>query len=263
MHGKSYNNNYTGKRDVPSEPMSAKNEELQTDLEATEYGSPIPFNVKEHGHRLKREVDQCDPGDKKHVLFVLDTSGSIQLNEFNTMKETVSLLTGLFCGDIEVAALTFGHEIHLEFCFGCHGSRLEERIALRDLVHRSGQSTKTGGATKCICEKMLDSSCGFDDSANSCIDVIYITDGQSNGGYEVCDEIKCLHNHALKINTYSLGIGSAFDFVSAQEELECIQDSSNQMSLFHFNTFDELNMAVQEIRSDIFAGTRSCATTGL
>ncbi len=43
--------------------------------------------------------------------------------------------------------------------------------------------------------------------------------------------MKCLHDHFLNLNTYSLGIGN-FHTPSARSELKCIQDSSNDQSLY-------------------------------
>ena len=234
---------HTGKRTLPKEVPGEKVSDMKHD-------NPIPFILKEHGHRFKRQVNKCNPGDKQHVLFVLDTSGSIKSHNFNKMKKAVGDLTALFCSNIEVAVLTFNHEFHLEFCFNCFGSNDSGRIqayrAINNIDYRSGW-THTGGAAKCVCNKLLDKSCGIEFADDTCVDVIFITDGASNDpSLEICDEVKCLHDHLLKLNTYSLGIGS-YNNPIYENELKCIQNSDNDMSMFWFESFDEFSEAVEDL----------------
>ena len=219
--------------------------------------APIPFSVSEHGHRFRRQTNKCDPNDNQHVLFVLDTSGSISRDTFRQMTGAVADLTSLFCKPIEVAVLTFSHQFYLEFCFNCFETDIWGRIkaikAIREIPYRGqGGYTATGGAAKCVCEKLLNTSCGVEFADNTCVDVVFITDGQSNDrNFEICDEVKCLHDHLLKLNTYSLGIGR-FNTPSARMELKCIQNSSNDQSLFTFETFKEFIKQLKKVEEDLF-----------
>ena len=207
MHSLYYNNyiayNYilytsflfTGKRATTDEADS--NEKLSHhDAPSSQSGgpsvhhNPLPFNIAEDGHRLRRQVRQCGATDKQHVLFMLDTSGSIGSAEFERVKEAVSNLTLLFCREIEVAVLTFNHEFHLEFCFNCYHEQdtLGPYTAIRNIQYRGGL-TYTAGATKCACESLLGPSCGIEYASDTCVDIIYITDGKSNDrNLNVCKE---------------------------------------------------------------------------
>ena len=53
---------------------------------------PTPFNFLEHGTRYRRQDTDCKPDGIQHILFVLDTSGSIGQANFNKVKEALSLL---------------------------------------------------------------------------------------------------------------------------------------------------------------------------
>ena len=218
-----------------------------------EHIDPIPFDMNEHGTRVRRQANSCREGDNQHVLFALDTSGSITMGDYTTMKNTVADLTAIFCEDIEVAVLTFNHELHLEFCFNCYEGndvgRINAMNAIRNLKHRQGW-THTAGAAKCICNSLLKPNCGIEITDKTCVDVIFITDGASNDpNLEICDEVKCLHNNFLRLNTYSLGIGNYND-PSMKKELECIHNSDNQMSMFWYDSFAEFDSAVKDIANN-------------
>ncbi len=40
-----------------------------------------------------------------------------------------------------------------------------------------GGYTATGGAAKCVCDQLLDSSCSVEFADNTCVDVVFVTDG--------------------------------------------------------------------------------------
>ena len=216
---------------APAKADSPRNVDLNSD--------PHPFNWHEHGKRLRRQTSSScsnNPNAPQHILFLLDTSGSIGTNSFEEMKDALSKLTLLFCKPIQIAVMTFNHEYKLEFCFNCHDNDLNGRQAtaqaIKDIEYRSGW-THTGGAAKCACERVLHPSCGLPITAD-CVNVVFITDGQSNDPTrEICDEVKCMH-HRLGVNTYAIGINN-FN----QQELDCITETSNFLSIFTFQDFNE------------------------
>ncbi len=255
-YGINNNYNYIGKRSTQEDEIEMKdNSRLESNN--IKHHAPIPFSMKEHGHRFRRNINKCDPEDIQHVLFVLDTSGSIQPETFRQMTGAVADLTTLFCKPIEVAALTFSHTFFIEFCFDCFGSDDFGRDAagdtIRDIPYRGG-STSTGGAAKCVCDQLLDSSCGVENTDNTCVDVIFITDGQSNDhDLKICDQVKCLHNHVLKLNTYALGIGD-YD----TEEIKCIQDSTNEQNLFTYESFKVFSDQIERVKVGLLTTEHTC-----
>lgn len=160
------------------------------------------------------------------------------------MTSALGKLVPLFCKEIKIAAMTFNQDYYVEFCFNCFDNtcngREEVGDAMKAIRYRRG-STYTGGAAKCVCDVMLSSRCGVASSAN-CIDVVFITDGWSNGPRDVCTEVKCLHNRG-GVNTFAIGIGNY-----NQEELNCISEQSNpQYSLFDFDDFDDFVATLDQV----------------
>ena len=192
--------------------------------------TPISFNWNIHGsHFRQRRRTQCRDDDPQHVLFILDSSGSISPSNFKEMKEAVAKLVPLFCRKIETALINFSSDIRLEYCFDCYRNTILGRFAASEAIKEAqplGQCTNTGATAKCVCENILDRSCGIS-STPSCLDVILITDGRSNDPrLKVCDEIRCLHNKS-GINTYAIGIGRY-----NLRELECIDNTSDDFGMF-------------------------------
>lgn len=213
---------------------------------------PIPFDWLEHGHHFRRHKRSASCGDDKvqHVLFVLDTSGSIGPEQFTRVKNALARLIPLFCKQVKIAVVSFSHHIHLEFCFDCYKNTLAERNkakkAIEDIRYRGG-GTHTGSTAKCVCDKILKSSCGFD-SMPTCLDVVFITDGKSNDPtLKICEEIRCLHNR-VGVDTYAIGINSGFGFTQSfnRAELECITNSTDLSSAFEFDSFDDFEASINK-----------------
>ena len=236
----------TGRRSLPTKPVqqTSHNEPSPTDTEKAHLNAPLPFEWKQHHHRFRRQ-QQCSRDDVQHVLFLLDTSGSISDDSFKRMKEAVGNLTFHFCRQVQIAVMTFNHEFNIEFCFNCYDNTCRERIEARAAIHRIAQRngwTHTGGATACACNVLLRQECGLPPTA-SCISVVYITDGRSNDPTrKVCEEVKCLHNRA-GVETFAIGIDDDID----QDELNCIGDFSRINSVFNFASFAEFESAVKGI----------------
>ena len=166
------------------------------------------------------------------------------------MTAAIAKLVPLFCKDIRVAVMTFSSAFRLEFCFNCYG-RGELTNAIKVINYRGG-GTYTAGASKCACDELLTPQCGLECDAK-CIDVVYITDGHSNDpGLEVCEEVKCLHNHVKGINVHSIGI-RGYD----EAELNCIENSSDSTSVFKYNSFSDFTQAIDEVILKLFMEARN------
>ena len=194
---------------------------------------PLPFDHTKHHTRYRRQArsSNCeDPNSERHILFILDTSGSIGSNNFHMMTDSVSKLVRHFCRKIKVAMMVFNHDHYLEFCFDCFDNTCVGRRAARDRItsvpYRRG-GTHTASATQCACDNILTSSCGFEASSTNeaCLDVIYITDGRSNDPIlEVCDVVDCLYNKTnTDVTVYAFGIGDTVN----ETELNCIARNRN------------------------------------
>ncbi len=229
--------------------------------------APIPFDWKQHHTRFRRSHRGCDIG-ARYVLFVMDTSGSIGATDFERMKVALSSLSKLFCGDAKIAVITFGHVLHVDFCFDCVGwDKYLAAEAFQHIKYRHGWSTRTGSAAQCVCDVMLNEQCGLP-TTESCIDVIFITDGHSNAGLDICETVQCIHNYTNSrgdktIVTHAIGIGNHIN----ENELNCIADNSGLTHLHpylkeKYLDFRDFETGIQEVAdriiADIINGTNLC-----
>ena len=243
----------------------------------------IPFSISERGARHRRQED-CE---YQHILFVLDTSGSITGETFNKLTALLGDLVVLFCKPISVAVMTFDNQYYMEFCFNEFDNsplgRDRTNKTIRSIPYvRPGREceraryTHTAGAARCICDYVFGLGgqeeryrCGLDLASAPCVDVVFITDGQANDPeLDVCETVQCLHDKSTtstyNVNTYAIGVG----FVDTHQ-LECMIDNDLKMDeyhLFNFDTYDELQMqfqkAVDRLANDI-TGTYTCVSTSV
>ena len=203
-------------------------------ITAAEDPSPLPFVWKDDHIPFRHQFvqRQCNYTLDQYILFLIDTSGSIGNETFHQFTEALSNITTYFCKTVRVAVMTFSHDFYLEFCFDSHDTLTDVSEAIKDIEYHRG-NTHTGGAVQCACRELLNERCGLPESTE-CLDIVLITDGQSNDPHlEICEEIQCLHNRSL--NTYVMGIGDVND-----DELQCIQKSDNEISIFKFVSYDEV-----------------------
>lgn len=193
----------------------------------------------------------------RSILFVLDTSGSINKKDFNMMKMAIGKLVPFMCGKIQVAVMTFGSQLKNEFCFNCYNNNQRSELidAINNIQYRGGW-THTGEAARCAYHEYLTPSCGLHPVAN-CIDVVFITDGQSNGALSACREANCLRNHLVShhvLQVYAIGIGSGVN----EGEIDCIA-GSDEDSIFSIKSFAEFEKQVDDTVRKLFnSASHSC-----
>ena len=183
-----------------------------------DYSVPNPFDFDRHlsaitAHRSKRQANS----KKIYVLFILDSSGSITSPQFTTMKEVLSDLLILFCGNALFGVMSYGAKLERNICFNCNQTdRPKLQQALRSIKFHRGSSTRSGDAIRCACDYMLSRSCGYYNELDSITDVIFLTDGRSNRGENPCTAVECI---ADGVNVISIGVGPNINY----DELECIE----------------------------------------
>ena len=216
--------------------------------------NPIQFDFAKHRSRYRRQSSYCSsPGSVRHVLFMLDTSGSIGDANFHMMTNSLSKLVGHFCHKIKIAVMVFNHDHYVEFCFNCFDNdcigRNNAKEAMRNIQYHGGW-THTASATQCACAEVLKPSCGFDSSSTrACLDVVYITDGHSNDPHlDVCSTVECLHyTPNTDINIFVIGIGDEVN----EHELSCIAKNRNPNyrpnAIFRVDDFQTFSQAIEAL----------------
>ena len=203
--------------------------------------------IEKRGHQVSCPTRENQ--DIRYVLFIVDASGSIGENAFETVKNLLALISEKLCDNLRVAMITYGSDdINLEFCFNCTSNRREIVSAIQRVRYRHSPSTRTTDATTCACQTMLAKECGLPhgpDTPN--IDVVYLTDGSHNGPCRsnLKKEVNCFHRPGqTNINTYAIAIGdSAYESVQALENRRNLGD----MHLFNIHNFKELQEVFEAI----------------
>ena len=220
-----------------------------------DYSIPNSFDFDRHlsaitAHRNKRAANN---NNKRYVLFMLDSSGSITSEQFTTMKDVLSDLLILFCGNIKFGVMSYGAKIERNICFKCDQSNRQWlKDAMQSIKYHKGSSTRSGDAIRCACEYMLTRNCGYYGEEDSITDVIVLTDGHSNSGENVCTAAK---NISDGINVVSIGVGDNIDY----DELECIEGDNNPSPhIFDVENFDGLNTLKTEVMNILMEERKIC-----
>ena len=199
----------------------------------------------------------------RYVLFVLDTSGSIGPGNFEKILNIVSDIIPLFCGNISFAIMTFGNIMKQEICFDCTINIYEIKEVIKRIKYRNGPRTRTGKAAKCACEHMLKPRCGYKDLRNTKFtDVIFITDGQSNGDINVCSATDCFNeindkNPDMDLYVFAIGIGDV-----NPDELDCIVGKrGTEASKFYLTSFQDFEKLRNETVAKVANQTIACFKT--
>ena len=237
-----------GKRALIEDPLV--DEEINiTKLEDDIY--PEEFNLDKHlshaeVHRRKRQTGQ------NFMLFILDASGSIGTTNFNRMKNVVAGLVEYRC-DQKFAIMSYSNYVYGQYCFNCH--QPTDRFAINSLVQSIPYSkgvTASGDAVKCACDYALSSRCGLYDSPVVNVTVIFITDGHSNTGKDVCEAAKCWDTVANRVGSlyvFPIGVGHSVDW----KEVNCIK--GNYGTEIKVKTFKDLEIVINMAKAQADKGT--------
>ena len=221
-----------------------------------DYSVPNAFDFDGHlsaitTHHNKRQLNN----KKRYVLFILDSSGSITSPQFTLMKEVLSDLLPLFCGNALFGVMSYGAKLERDICFNCEQTdRFKLQQALRSIKYHRGSSTRSGDAIRCACDYMLSRSCGYFNEPNSITDVIFLSDGHSNHEENVCTATNCISDG---VNVISIGVGNRIDY----DELECIEgDNSPSSHIFDVKDLAGLKDLQERVISYLISNQQTCKT---
>ena len=219
-----------------------------------DYSVPNPFDFDMHlsaitSDRHKRQLYS----KKRYVLFILDSSGSIGSQDFNTMKNVLSDLLPLFCGNTVFGVMSYGAKLERNICFNCKQSdHFKLQQALRSIQYHYGPATRSGDAIQCACDYMLSKSCGYYNEPDAITDVIFLTDGKSNKGVDVCTAADCI---PLGVNVISIGVGNNVNY----KELECIEgDNGAAPHIFDVKDLGGLKQLLDQVIIDLITDQKIC-----
>jgi hypothetical protein len=245
--------NQVGRRSVQESHIDDNVSPFQTK------SSSVPFSSTAED-LLRRKRTSTRNCHYKHVLFVIDVSGSIGGPNFNKVTSVLAELVPVLCDQTKVAVMTFDHEYFIEFCFNKYADNLCGRahagnaICSIPYVHGTGtRYTHTSGAIQCICNNIL-SNCGMEDGCQE-VRVVFFTDGLANGPggpTRVCDEMDCLRCEDGN-ETYAIGIGDP-------RNIECMRNTPNMDRPWSFPNFEEFESNFRILQDMLIQGNFPCVS---
>lgn len=189
------------------------------------------------------------------MLFILDASGSIGEANFIKMKDAVATLA-LFRCKAKIAVMSYSTYVYGQYCYDCNQRNpVTVNDMIRDIEYTKGV-TASGDAIQCACNYMLGSQCGFRRYGSPAVDVIFISDGRSNYGANVCSAANCwqtVGDDVGSLHVLPIGIGSSVDW----RELQCVK--GNYGTNINVRSFSDLEMVVKNITIKAASG-EACTT---
>lgn len=214
-----------GKRSIKEEtPFSPDANITITQLD----DSIVPEQFKLENYFSLSEVHrQKRPTSDMYTLIILDASGSIG-NYFRKMKNVAGMIARYLPCNTKVAVMSYSTYVYGQYCFDCSQNTNNKRDQMRAKIESipfPGRLTASGDAIACVCDQLLKKKCGFKNTDQVELTVIFMTDGRSNRGKSVCsaartcwksisDVVEKLHVVAIPVTLRPI-----------QSEIDCIKGS--------------------------------------
>ncbi|KAF4107026.1 integrin alpha-M-like [Onychostoma macrolepis] len=184
------------------------------------------------------------------IAFLLDGSGSVRANNFETMKTFVTNVMKRFTerdAQFAIAQYSRGCTIHYDF------NRLKIQDAWEDKVtgiqYQRGDSTFTATAIIKLVNDLFKPAVGSRLSAKKVL--VVITDGASHDRNLLKDA--AIQAEAKYITRFAIGVGNAFNDNSAKAELNTIASDPDTDHVFEVTDFNALNNILQKLEENIIA----------
>ncbi|XP_053540892.1 integrin alpha-M [Ictalurus punctatus] len=192
---------------------------------------PIPSTL--------RDCQQTD------IAFLLDGSGSVSFRDFNIMKDfVINMVNGLKDRDFQFAVAQYSttSEIHIKFNSFSSAAQIRNIIQFRGLTY-------TAAAIKRVVAELFTSEAGARENANRVL--VVITDGESHDRDQLGNAAQDAEQK--KITRYAIGVGSAFNSLSAENELKTIASDPDDKYVFKVNDFSVLKEIRETLEENIIA----------
>ncbi|XP_048103863.1 titin-like isoform X2 [Alosa alosa] len=190
----------------------------------------------------KTTLDVKDPAD---IVFLMDGSGSVRAKQFLVMKTFVKNVTRSllkFNTAFAFAQYSKATSIHVAFH---QFQRTGWENQLDSIKQRGDGPTYTADAVRTVVKDLFDSSAGARPDAHRIL--IVLTDGESFDASSY-PSVMALADEK-HITRYAIGIGSAFNSKSAQDELRRIASSPDHV--FRVDDVEALNNIIGRLEKSI------------
>ncbi|XP_050959106.1 integrin alpha-M-like [Labeo rohita] len=204
---------------------------------------------------VPRTLREC-PTSQIDIAFLLDGSGSVYYADFDKMKAfVIEMINSFINHDTQFAIAQFSTYCEIHDTFQVKNAKAWEDAVTK--ISQRGGGTYTAEAIKQLVRELFVSEGGARPSASKIL--VVITDGESSDNYFLTEAVQ--QAQAKNITRYAIGVGNAFNFDEATQELAIIASSPTNKHVFKVTDFDALDSIREQLKENIIAieGTQ---TTG-
>ncbi|XP_052715472.1 deleted in malignant brain tumors 1 protein-like [Crassostrea angulata] len=176
------------------------------------------------------------------ILIIMDESGSVGSDHFNTMKTFVGdVVRGLNSVFFRFSVITYSTSARKIFGFLDFNNINAIMTSIEHIQYAAGGSTKTDRALEYARVSIFNNN-----RADAADIVILFTDGKSDNSEKTKEEAALLRNEGVRI--FSIGVGSGPKI----EELQSIASSPSDEHIFQVSSFSALSHILNAVQ------TRTC-----
>lgn len=201
------------------------------------FGPPVPPSLQEC--RINADI-----------AFLLDGSGSVSEEDFQTMKNFVKNLVRSFLShkgtQFSISQFSRSPEVHYYFDDFFSSGQWERNI---DTIYQQRETTFTAKAITYVVNRVFVPERGSRPNVKKIL--IVITDGASHDRTNLPYAASVAERK--KIVRFAIGVGSAFDDPNAKNELYTIASPPPQKHVFQVENFDALEVIRQTLQDSIFS----------
>lgn len=200
------------------------------------FGPPAPSSLED----CRTEAD---------IAFLLDGSGSVSHEDFQTMKKFVKdMVKSFLSGDTQFSVSQFSRApiVHYYFDNFFSSGQWEANI---DGIYQLRETTYTAKAIRYVLDNVFISSTGSRPNVKKVL--IVITDGASHDRQQLPYVASLAEQKGIV--RFAIGVGSAFDQPEAKQELDTIASSPPDKHVFQVENFNALEIIRQSLQDRIFS----------
>ncbi|XP_036614805.1 integrin alpha-D-like [Trichosurus vulpecula] len=200
-------------------------------------------------------LQEC-PKPENDIVFLIDGSASIDSHDFQQMKSFVKAVIDQFKEtNTQFSLMQYSNLLKTHFTFADFQKSTNWGRLVDPILQLKGL-TYTATAIRKVVTELFQSWNGARKNATKIL--IVITDGEKYKDKLQYEDVIPQADQAGIIR-YAIGVGDAFEYVSAREELNIIGSKPADEHVFRVNNFGALKNIQEQLQEKIFAieGTRS------
>ncbi|CAI9741738.1 Hypothetical predicted protein [Octopus vulgaris] len=203
-----------------------------------------PFGETTDFVTWSNELEQLDDcaGAQMDVLFVIDSSGSVKIDNFNkTLEFLNNIVSNLDIGEDEtrVAVIRFSHNAIIPYNFGKYNKK-DDLIAATNSIYYNGGSTYTDLALDLARTDIFATTTRKSIAAKV---LVLVTDGQSRSEAKTVAAAKKLKDMGVTI--FTIGVVNP-----RKSELMASASEPNCTHFIDLKSYDDIDFIVKEIKTE-------------